>query len=599
MNREYSQKWNLDVFFKGGSGSPEFIAFLDNLSEDVRILANRIETMVEELNQQTIHQVVNEMQEIEGRFQEASAFIGCLEAQDVDDKQAGVLQGRISQLFADYESTLTLFDQKLTQIGDQRFNEYLRSPDISPISFAIAERRQRALLKLPAALEGLVNALAVDGYHGWEDLYSTIVDQIHLAVEIDGETKKLSVGQASNLLSSADRSLRSRVFQQLTNAWGDQGELCASALNHLAGFRLNLYKKRGWSSVLQEPLFLNRMSEPTLNSMWAAIEYAKPKLVEYLKRKAKLLGVDKLSWYDLEAPLGTDCQSIAYGDASEFIIQRFNQFSSDMAKFAKMALENEWIEAEDRPGKRPGGFCTEFSQSKQSRIFMTYSGTNQGVSTLAHELGHAYHAYVVQDMPVFARDYSMNVAETASTFAELVVANAAIQQTTDEAERLGLLDDKIQSSVAFFMNIHARFLFEVRFYQARSQGQLTVEELNELMTLAQKDAYGDALDQYHPQFWASKLHFYITDVPFYNFPYTFGYLFSTGVYAQALVEGEDFAKRYRDLLQDTGRMRVEDLAHKHLGVDLAGEDFWQAAVNLVMQDVDEFLAITAEQVTLD
>jgi oligoendopeptidase F len=223
---------------------------------------------------------------------------------------------------------------------------------------------------------------------------------------------------------------------------------------------------------------------------------------------------------------------------------------------------------------------------------MTYSGTTQNLFTLAHELGHAYHSYVMKDLPPLVQNYAMNVAETASTFAELIVIDASIKQAKTKEEKIALLDDKLQATTAYFMDIHSRFLFEKRFYEQRKQGSLGISQLCELMEGAQKEGFAHSLSQYHPYFWASKLHFYGTDVPFYNFPYTFGYLFSMGIYARALEEGASFASKYVELLCDTGRMTVEDLAARHLGVDLTQPDFWQSAVRLSLADVDEFLRLT-------
>jgi oligoendopeptidase F len=264
-----------------------------------------------------------------------------------------------------------------------------------------------------------------------------------------------------------------------------------------------------------------------------------------------------------------------------------------MATFSERAFAEGWIEVEDRQGKRPGGFCTSLPLSEQTRIFMTFSGTADNVSTLAHELGHAYHQHVMDDMPMLLQDYAMNVAETASTLAEMIVMEATIQQATTKEEKISLLDQKIQNAVAFYMNIHARYLFETRFYALRKQGLVSSEQLDELMVEAQKEAYTDALSEYHKSFWASKLHFYITEVPFYNFPYTFGYLFSAGLYAYSQTT-TDFEEKYIALLRDTGNMSVEQLAMKHLQVDVTTPAFWRDAVAYTVKDVELFLELTKE-----
>ncbi|MDF2838285.1 MAG: oligoendopeptidase, partial [Paenibacillus sp.] len=400
--------------------------------------------------------------------------------------------------------------------------------------------------------------------------------------------------QAANKLDDPVPAVRDRMAVKWEEAWASQADLGADTLNRLAGFRLKLYGMRGWNDPLREPLRINRMSRETLDAMWSAVEGGLEPLKRYLALKARRFGKEKLSWHDVDAPIATSQAKIPYEDAAKIITDAFEQFSPDMAKLARKAFNGQWIEAEDRTGKRPGGFCTSAPLSKQSRIFMTYSGTPGNVSTLAHELGHAYHGELVEELPPLAQDYAMNVAETASTFAEALVSDALLRIAESEEEKLALLDDRLQRAVAFCMNIRARFLFETRFYDRRAAGMLEAAELSELMVEAQKEAFGDALGSWHPHFWASKLHFYITDVPFYNFPYTFGYLFSTGLVAVAQREGAAFNKRYDDLLRDTGVMTVEQLGVRHLGVRLDQPEFWQDAVARVVADVEAFAELCKE-----
>lgn len=222
---------------------------------------------------------------------------------------------------------------------------------------------------------------------------------------------------------------------------------------------------------------------------------------------------------------------------------------------------------------------------------MTYSGTMVNLSTLAHELGHAYHNAMVEDLPSFSQHYRMNVAETASTFAEQIISDALLQQCKTREEKLKILADRIQRSIIFLMNIRARFLFETQFYHQRKMQFLSSNELCSLMQTSQEMAYSHALSVWDLYFWASKQHFYFTTVPFYNFPYTFGYLFSLGLYTQAKQKGTAFAKSYDALLMETGMLSVEDLAKKHLGIDLMQGSFWQEAVKAATHDVEEFIKL--------
>lgn len=595
MKKPLQQTWDLDTFFPGGSDSPQFAAYIEEIENDVKFLNERISqvTPPQSTNgSEGLAAVVDLVQSIAVKLREAGAFVSCLAAQNMKDKKAILLSGRMKTIFASYSSALTLFDQILMNTADDVWKSLLQSDLFKPISFPLDERRTSAKEKLSPEQEILVNDLAIDGYHGWSDLYNTIVGQISIPFEENGETKQLSVGQAANKLSSENRETRKAMFKKWEETWEENSDFCADALNHLAGFRINLYKHRGWDSIHKEPLDYNRMSEKTLNVMWEVIDRNKDIFLTYFERKAKLLGLDSLSWHDVDAPIGNATKEVSYDDAADFIVEHFQKFSPKMADFTVKAFEKNWIEAEDRPGKRPGGFCTSFPDSKETRIFMTYAKTASNVSTLAHELGHAYHQHVMNDLEPLAQRYAMNVAETASTFAEMIVSDASVKTASNKEERLVLLEDKIQRSVAFFMNIHSRFIFETNFYAERKKGLVGSERLNELMVDAQKVAYKGALSEYHPQFWASKLHFYITGVPFYNFPYTFGYIFSAGIYAKALEEGSSFEDKYISLLQDTGSMKVEDLASKHLGVDLTQPEFWQSAIDLAVTDVKEFLKLT-------
>ncbi|WP_138226944.1 M3 family oligoendopeptidase [Paenibacillus algicola] len=599
MKHPLRQTWDLDTIFPGGSASSEFEAFIQGLEQDIKLLQEQVKSasIPQTLEEAAgLEGIVELLEQCTAKGSEARSFVSCLSAQDQSDKKANQLSGRITGLLASFQSAAVQFSTLLRDIDDTLFHDWMAKDNMAPLSFTLSESRSRAREKMSPELESLALSLSVDGYHGWGDFYNTIVSHIQIPFEENGELRKLSAGQAANKLSHPDKEVRREVFQKWEEAWSASEDYCADTLNHLSGFRLKLYEARGWDQVLKEPLAVNRMSQETLDAMWSVVQSTKPLLVEFLNRKAQLLGMDQLSWEDVDAPLQTSEVKISYDDAAESIVRQFRAFSPRMADFAQMAFDKNWIEVEDRPGKRPGGFCTSLKNSNQTRIFMTYSGTASNVSTLAHELGHAYHQHLMTELPVLNQSYAMNVAETASTFAEMIVSDAQVKGAQQEEERLALLEEKINRSVAFFMNIHARFLFETTFYEQRKQGILTASEISNLMEQAQKEAYLNALSGYHPHFWASKLHFYITGVPFYNFPYTFGYMFSAGLYALALEQGEAFAERYDALLQDTGILPVEELAQKHLGVDLTRPDFWQKAASSCEQDIRQFLQMTQNMV---
>jgi oligoendopeptidase F len=213
------------------------------------------------------------------------------------------------------------------------------------------------------------------------------------------------------------------------------------------------------------------------------------------------------------------------------------------------------------------------------------------VQTLAHELGHAFHSWVMRDLRPWAAQYPMTLAETASTFAETLLTDAILDapETSDQLKAV-MLDTRLEAAAAFMLNIPMRFHFEKRFYEERSAGEVSVSRLKELLLEAQRDSYGDTLNpaELDPMFWASKLHFYITEVSFYNFPYSFGFLFSLGVYARARKEGPEFFRKYEELLRLTGSDTAENVARRALGVDLETQDFWLDSIALVEEDMRRF-----------
>lgn len=594
--KTYSEVWDLDVFFKGGSGSTELRTHLDSVKEKLGSLeetASAFEVPQSAGASKEVVNLIESLKEVALDLSQAGAVIGCFLAADTTDKKALQLQGETGSLGARFSTIGLKIRQTLAKADEDTWNGLMESDELKEFAFVLNEWREEVNLKLSEEEESLITSLSVDGYHGWGQLYDMLVGDIKIKIELDGEEKELSVGQANNLSSHENADVRKRSFEALEEAWEGKEDFFASALNHIAGFRLEVYKKRGWDSVLKEPLLRNRMSEETLDAMWGAIGVNKAPFVEYLQVKARMLGTDKMNWYDIDAPVTASTKKMSYQEGAEFILKHFGEFGPELEAFSRQAFEDSWIEAEDRPNKRPGGFCTGMPASEQSRIFMTYSGTMSNVATLAHELGHAFHSYALRPVHWMNRQYAMGVAETASTFAEMIVADAAVKAAETKDEKIALLEDKIQRSVAFFMNIHARFLFETRFYEERRNGIVSAERLNELMAEAQKEAYGDALNTVHPHFWASKLHFYITGVQFYNFPYTIGYLFSLSIYAKALEDGEGFEQKYMALLRDTAVMSVEDLAMKHLGEDITKQEFWAKGVALCIKDVEEFLELTS------
>ena len=577
---KFPQVWDLERFFKGGSASQLF----KKTYKETKTKLISLETL---LKNTQLSAAISLSQEINLILREMEAFVECLLAQNAYDTEARILNNDMRQLLTTFSNLVILFDETLKDLPDSAFEALIEQHQ--NIAFSLKEKRIRAQHKLSCREESFINELGIDGYHGWSQVWETFIGEMTFPFQ----ESTLFFGQIENKMADPNPQCRRQAFESISSQFGKYQSLFAQTLNHLGGFRLETYKKRGWGNFLKEPLEENRMEEATLNTMWDTIEKNKAPLVSYLECKAGLLKKKKLDWFDLEAPISTASKKISFDEAGDFVLTHFEAFSPKMAAFSKKALEDHWVEAEDRKGKSPGGFCIALPLKKESRIFMTFSNTMTNLFTLAHELGHAFHNLIIFPLPEMAQHIKMNVAETASTMAEMIVTKAAIEKETDPRERLFLLDDHLSRSVAYLMNIHARFLFEKSFYEARQKGFVSHENLNALMETAQKTAYKNSLGTYHPLFWAAKMHFYFTDAPFYNFPYTFGYLFSLGMYTLSKSDTQ-FEEKYIALLKDTGQMNIESLAQKHLQIDIKGPELWQRGLDVIKEDVATFIQLSKE-----
>jgi pepF/M3 family oligoendopeptidase len=311
----------------------------------------------------------------------------------------------------------------------------------------------------------------------------------------------------------------------------------------------------------------------------------------YFKQKAKLIGKEQLAWWDIFAPLGKTDKVYSWDEARGFIVSNFNKFSPELGSFATRAFDSSWIDGEQREGKRGGGFCMGVAAVKESRILTNFDGSFDEVSTLAHELGHAFHnecAYQANKTQL-QQNTPMTLAETASIMCETIATEATLSQTTDRQEVLAILEAQLNGASQVVVDIYSRYLFEKEVFERRVQSELSVDEINDAMERAQKATYGDGLDEKYLQkyMWTWKPHYYSAGFSFYNYPYAFGLLFATGLYAIYQKRGADFVPAYKELLASTGEAPAAELADK-FGFNIRTKKFWADSLAIIGKRVDRF-----------
>lgn len=591
----YKESWNLDTIFPGESQSNQLKKHLDDLEDNIKQFVNKLKHVTMQIDVHDaiiLEDVCKDISIVRTHLSHAQSFITCLLAQNPQDNKATSLQVRVAAISSSYELAIEMTQHILVTINDDLWESFMHTKELSNYSFQLNKWRNKGQLEDMDNIGELLANLKVDGYHGWGQMYDMLINDIKVPMTIKGEMVQMSVGQAINLRSHSCEEVRKEAHKTLQHIWSLKQDLFAKLLNHIIGFRIKVDRHKGVNNFLEIPLLDNHMKEETLTTMWEAVEKHKQPFKKYLNKKAVMFGEEKLHYYNFWAPLPQTQSQLNYEDAVIFVIQHLGKFGPELENFCRKSFEKGWVESQNRPNKKHAAFCASFPLTKESRVFLTYDGTIGSVLTMAHELGHALHNDAMKNMNGINKQYPLSIAETASTFAEMIMLDAAIESANSDKERLILLDEKIKRSVMNFMNIHARFLFEKRIHLERENGYISSAQLNDFMEEAINESYQGSITDIPTHMWIWAPHFYKTKAPFYNFPYTFGYLLSLHIYAKAKHEGKGFEKKYLALLRDSGSFTVEDLIKKHLDEDVTSEKFWEQGLELCIKDVEQFIRLS-------
>ena len=458
-------------------------------------------------------------------------------------------------------------------------------------AFMLREEAEQSKYLMSEAEESLAAELSLSGGNAFGKLQGTVTSQLSVDFELDGKTEKLPMPALINLRSHPDEDTRRRAYEAENKAWEGVKETLAACLNGVKGQANTLNKKRGRKDAIHSSLDAARMDRKTLNAMLAAMKDSFPMFRRYWTAKAQKIGKEKLAWWDIYAPIGRTDKVYSFEEACNFILENFEKFSPDLAALAKRAFDNHWIDAEQREGKRGGAFCMGLQEVKESRILSNFDGSFDQVFTLAHELGHAFHnecAYQAKKT-VLQQHTPMTLAETASTMCETIVMEAFLASTQDPQEELAVLEAQVQNASQIVVDIYSRYLFEKEVFERRAQSELSADDFNDIMERSQKETYGDGLDERHLQkfMWTWKPHYYSTGLSFYNYPYAFGLLFATGLYAIYKQRGGAFVEDYKNLLASTGEETAARLA-KRFGIDITKRKFWDDSLAIIGQRVDRY-----------
>lgn len=456
-------------------------------------------------------------------------------------------------------------------------------------AFYLQETAEQSKYMMSEPEEALAAELALSGTAAWTRLQGTITSQLTVDFDRNGKVEKLPMPAIINIMQhDPDPEVRREAYELEHAAWRSVKEPLAACMNGVKGTTVTLDKHRGRTDALQAPVEGARIDRETLDAMMGAMQDSFPMFRKYLRAKAKRLGHEGgLPWWDLFAPVGKSERSYSWAETQDLIKSNFAQFSPELAGLAQRAFDRNWIDAEQRAGKRGGAFCTEIAAVDESRILCNFDGSLDQVSTVAHELGHAFHNYAQVGKTILQTVTPMTLAETASIMCETIVMDAALREAKTADEELAILETDLIGKTQVIVDITSRFLFEQEVFERRANAELSADDLCEIMVRCQKATYGDGLDEryLHPWMWTWKPHYYGRS--FYNFPYAFGLLFAMGLYAIYQKRGAAFVPEYMQLLASTGEGSAADLAAR-FGINIRERAFWQASLDLIGQRIDRY-----------
>ena len=579
-----NEKWNLDILYKGFD-DPEFkkdTEAFDEVISELNALAEKCETMA---HAELIAKAITLWERQYTLMEKLFIFASLKYSADTRDGEASstadILSAKASHSAAAQAKLNTViagFDD-LEKIIDE-------NASLEEYRYYLMNIKRDSKYLLSDREEALFAKMSISGASAWESLQGMLTS----TVKANYRGENITLSSVRNLAYDASKDVRRDAYEAELACYEKIKDSVAFSLNSIKMQVLNECELRGYESPLQKSLYTARMKKETLDALLEAMREYLPKFWQYLRAKAKALGYEHgLPWYELFAPMGKNDRKFTVEQARDYLLNIFSGFDSQLHDMVERAFNESWIDFYPREGKVGGAFDCGVPTAKQSRVLTNFDGAFGDVVTLAHELGHAFHDQQVFSHSILNMEYSMPVAETASTFNEVVIVSNAIENAESVEEKINLIESQLSDACQIICDIYSRFLFEKSVFEARPNEFLSAQRMCELMLNAQKEAYGDGLDHnyLHPYMWLCKSHYYSGELSFYNFPYAFGGLFARGLYAKYKQEGESFIPTYKKLLYTTSVCDVEETA-KIAGIDLTDKAFWEAGLKSLADEIDEF-----------
>lgn len=577
--------WSLESLYKGYDNTYQNdLKKVDKIIEDMMVVSKKLET------KEDLVAFLNLDAEFNTLFRSLFAYANLNLSVNASDSKSHQMYGLLAQKASDLSSVYALFQKFLVE-NKNHFSQWVEESDyLKEHAFILQEMINQGDYLLNEDIEEVISKMQLNASANWSKLQGHLTSTKQ--IEFLGEMHTMT--SLRNFAYHNDPQVRKAAYKKEIELYKQMDDAVAFALNSIKGEVNTINELRGYKDSLEATLIQSRMERETLDALFKAMEDSYPVFRKYYKHKAKLLGhKGSLPWYDMFAPISHSSKSYTIEEAQQIILDSFYSFSNDLGDLAKRAFEENWVDYLPKEGKRGGAFCSNQPQIKESRIMTNFGGSISDVITLAHELGHAYHGYLIENLSILNTSYTMPVAETASTFCENLVLNHSLK-TASKDEQILLLENSISDLAQIVVDISSRFFFEKEVFNQRKETFLFSDDLQKIMIESQKRTYGDGIDEttLHPYMWICKPHYYSSGLSYYNFPYAFGGLFALGLYGKYEEERENFVPKYRKLLQATTTSQSEDVA-KIAGINLRDANFWSSSLKIAEDRIDQWIALTS------
>lgn len=589
-----SDNWSLKELYPSFT-SKEFLEDLDKVDKNI----NELKVFSENLNKEedtlrTLEDIINNLENIYLLISKVASFASLTVSADSKNVEGRKYLDVINNKNSLLAEPLTKIYKWIASI--ENIDEVInKSTLLKNHEFIIKEIINKNKYMLSDKEEAIIAKMRTTGSDAWSNYKDYLISTHKVDINVDGKEESLPLTVVLNMAYSKDPEVRKKAYEAEIKSYEKIEEGVAAALNGIKGEVITTSNLKGYKSPLHMTLEESRMDEDILNAMLTAIKESLPTFRKYLKRKAEILGhKNGLPFYDLYAPVIEKEMKFTFEEGKAFVEKNFRKFSDNLADFVLKAFENNWLDVYPKEGKVGGAFCASIKDIGESRILLNYGNSFSDVVTMAHELGHGFHGECLNNETMLNSEYPMTLAETASNFCEILIKKSAVKEASKE-EAFAILEAEISDCNQVIVDIYSRFLFESEVFEKRKESSLSVEEISNAMLNAQKEAYGDGLDNnyLHKYMWTWKPHYYYATANFYNFPYAFGNLFAKGLYAEYLKRGDSFCKEYEELLAVTGKNMVADVT-KIMNIDVHDVNFWRNSLKLIEEDIEKFIELSYE-----